>query len=60
LDLAALAMQPPRFGVVEYFRQVGVTYLVIPPIVFGLMFQQSRRDSRPRGGSGLHPALHKK
>lgn len=59
-DLVVLAMEPPRFGIVEYFRQIGVTYLVIPAIVFGLTFQQSRRHSSPRGGSGLRPALHKK
>lgn len=60
LDLIVLALEPPRLGVAEYFQQTGPSYLVIPAIVFGLMFPESRRDEPPGSDSPLRAAVHKK
>ncbi|HVY31045.1 MAG TPA: hypothetical protein VHB79_31030 [Polyangiaceae bacterium] len=58
LDLTVLALGPPRFGIFEYLKQTGATYLVIPAIVFGLMFPESRRDERPRGDPRKRSSRH--
>ena len=44
LDLMIFMTAPPRLSVRQYLESVGLTYLMIPPIVLGLVYQRLRSE----------------
>jgi hypothetical protein len=48
LDLVALMTAPPRLSIGEYLESVGLSYVMIPPIVLGLAYQRLRAERPSR------------